>query len=249
VERRRLDHDLHALVATELERRGFLAAFSERAGGTSEGPYRSLNLGLRTGDDRDRVRRNRDILRRGLGIPAFFTARQVHGSALARVVPADDPETPVAEADLLEVADQGVPVGVLVADCLPVALASEAEGRLVAIHAGWRGLAQGILERAASQFASPGQVTAAVGPAIGPCHYRIGPEVAEAVRRGSPAVVQRREGGLALDLPGTAAAALQAAGIRRVEVAGLCTACHQDRFFSHRRDGPTGRQALVAMRL
>jgi YfiH family protein len=249
VERRSLDDDLHALVATELERRGFLASFSERAGGTSQGPYRSLNLGIRTDDDPNRVRRNRDILRRGLGVPELRSARQVHGDTVARVGPADDPETPVAEADILEVTEQGVPVAVLVADCLPIALASEAEGRLVAIHAGWRGLARGILGRAASLFASPDEVTAVVGPAIGPCHYQIGPEVAEAVSRGSPAAIERRDGRLVLDLPGTAIAALRASGIRGVEVAGLCTACHEERFYSYRRDGPTGRQALVAMRL
>jgi YfiH family protein len=249
VERRRLDDDLHALVATGLERRGFLAAFSERTGGSSEGPYHSLNLGLRTEDDPDRVRRNREVLRRGLAVPRFLTARQAHGVTVARVGPSDDPEVPVGEADVLEVTERGLPVGVLVADCLPIALASEAEGRLVAVHAGWRGLARGILAAAASLFASPAQVSAAVGPAIGPCHYPVGPEVAEAVARGSPAVIDRRDGDLRLDLARTAVAAMEANGIRPVELADLCTACHEDRFFSHRRDGRTGRQALVAMRL
>jgi polyphenol oxidase len=249
VERRRLHDDLHALVATELERRGFLAAFSERTGGTSDGPYRSLNLGLRTDDRRDRVTRNRERLRRGLAVPGFLTARQVHGVTVARVGRSDDPERPMGEADVLEVSDRGIPVAVLAADCLPIALASEDEGRLAVVHAGWRGLARGIVARAASLFASPDKVSAAVGPAIGPCHYRIGPEVAEAVARGSPAVIRRRDGGLSLDLAGTAVAALEEAGVRRVEVTGLCTACHQDRFFSYRRDGRTGRQALVAMRL
>jgi polyphenol oxidase len=249
VERRRLDDDIHALVATGLERRGFLAAFSERTGGISEGPYHSLNLGLRTGDDFDRVRGNRERLSRGLAVPGLVTARLVHGVAVARVGASDTTGVPVGEADILEVEERGVPLGVLVADCLPIALASEAEGRLVAIHAGWRGLAGGILARAASLFASPAEVSAAVGPAIGPCHYPVGPEVAAAVGRGSPAVVDRVGGELRLDLARTAAAALEAQGIHSVELAELCTACHEDRFFSHRRDGRTGRQALVAMRL
>ena len=249
MERRRLEDDLHALVATELERRGFLVAFSERTGGTSEGPYRSLNLGFRTDDDPDRVRSNREALRRGLGVPRFLTARQVHGVTVARATSAGDPEKPLAEGDVLEVTERHLAVGVLVADCVPVALVSEAEGRLVAVHAGWRGLARGIVARAASLFASPAEVWAAVGPAVGPCHYPVGPEVAGAVGEGSPAAIDRGDGDLRLDLAGTAVAALEAEGIRLVEATDLCTACQEDRFFSHRRDGRTGRQAMIAMRL
>jgi polyphenol oxidase len=248
VERRRLDGDLHALIPP-WERLGFLAAFTERTGGASEGPYRSLNLGLRTDDDPERVGRNWALLSEALGIPPIRTARQVHGVAAVRVDRSAGFEAPVAEADILEATEPGVAVAVLTADCLPILLASELESRLVAVHAGWRGLAGGIVDRAASLFAAPEEVTAALGPAIGPCHYPVGREVADAVAGATPAVVQTLEGTLRLDLAATAVAALKAAGIRTLDVAGVCTACQRDRFFSHRRDGRTGRQALIATRL
>jgi YfiH family protein len=139
----------------------------------------------------------------------------------------------------------------MVADCLPVALASPPEGRLVAVHAGWRGLAAGILERAVSEFDVPAAILAAIGPAIGPCHYEVGEEVAMAVAARSAAgvVTERRDGRLFLDLARTAMRLLRASGVPRVERADTCTACETRRFYSHRREGDTGRQALVAMRM
>lgn len=93
-------------------------------------------------------------------------------------------------------------------------------------------------------------VHAAIGPAIGPCHYEVGEDVARAVGEGSSvgAVTDRRDGRLFLDLAATASRALRAAGIETIDHAEVCTACEEDRFFSHRRDGVTGRQALVAVR-
>jgi hypothetical protein len=163
----------------------------------------------------------------------------------------DQPDRALPGADALAVTRPALPVAVLTADCLPVALASAAEGRLVVAHAGWRGLAAGILDRTLAAFDSAKGVVATIGPAIGPCHYQVGEDVALAVAAGSEAgaVTERRDGSLWLDLEGTAARVLRRAGLRRIEPAGLCTACHEDRFFSHRRDGPTGRHALVAMRL
>jgi YfiH family protein len=132
-----------------------------------------------------------------------------------------------------------------------VALAS-GDGRTVCVvHAGWRGLAAGILTRALAAFPEPGTVRAAIGPAVGPCHYEVGEDVALAVAAGSEvgAVTRRRDGRIRLDLAATARAALRAAGVRRIEVADVCTACEAGRFFSHRRDGRTGRQAAIAVRL
>jgi YfiH family protein len=257
VERRRLSGGVHAVVSTALEDRGFLAAFTERTGGVSDPPYRSLNLGFHTGDDEADVRENRRRATAALSVPAFASARQVHG---ATVIPVGgkragagfgDPAGAIPGADALAVTGQGLPVAVMVADCVPVVLASPPEGRLVVVHAGWRGLAAGILERALSEFDAPGQVLAAIGPAIGPCHYEVGEEVAMAVAAGSAAgvVTERRDGRLFLDLPRTGTGILRAAGVRRVEPADTCTACEPRRFFSHRRDGDTGRQALIAMRM
>jgi YfiH family protein len=257
VERRRLDGDLRALVATGLEGRGFLAVFTERTGGESGPPYRSLNLGFRTGDHLDRVRANRERLVAGLRVPPFAVARQVHGSEVVRVGPGrarrgfDAPNRALPPADILSTSTRSLPLGVLAADCLPIALASEAEGRVVAVHAGWRGLAGGILQAALALFGDPAGVAAAIGPAIGPCHYEVGTEVLEAVgaATGDPPVWQRRGGGRYLDLAATAARSLAASGVPEIEDAGLCTGCLPERFYSYRRDGVTGRQAMVVMRL
>jgi YfiH family protein len=248
VERRRLPGDIQALVAPALERRGILAAFPERNGGVSRGPFASLNLGAHTGDRDEDVRRNRSLAALGLGIRRFASARQVHGATIATVATPDDH---VGEADAIATTEAGVPVAVTVADCVPVALGSEHEPLLIAVHVGWRGLAAGLLGAAALRFAEPARAAAAIGPAIGPCHYEVGREVIEAVEHGSgvPPVVERRGTRTFLDLPATAESVLRSVGFREVDRAEECTACHEERFFSHRRDGRTGRHALVAMRM
>jgi polyphenol oxidase len=255
VQRRRPEDDVYVLVAPGLERRGVLAAFTERTGGESVDPFRSLNLGYGTGDTRSHVRRNRDRAAAALRIPPFTTARQAHGIETFTIDRSragggfDDPTADLPTADILVTKERGVPLAVLTADCLPVALASD--DVLVLVHAGWRGLAAGILDRAVQLFTDPSEIVTTVGPAIGPCHYEVGADVADAVAAGSPVgVVQRaRRGRRFLDLPATAAAVLAGAGVKEVEVADLCTACHEDRFFSYRRDGVTGRQAAIVMRM
>jgi hypothetical protein len=118
------------------------------------------------------------------------------------------------------------------------------------MHAGWRGLASGALQRAAAWYPDRREVRVALGPAIGPCHYEVGEDVALAVSAGSPAgaVTARRGGRWFLDLAGTSRAILRAEGIRRVEDAEVCTACEERRFFSFRRDGTTGRHLALAAR-
>ena len=128
----------------------------------------------------------------------------------------------------------------LVADCLPVALAGD--GRVAMLHCGWRGLAGGIIERAVALFDGP--VAAAVGPGIGRCCYEVGDEVLAAF-----ADVEGAADGRMLDLRAVAAAHLEAAGVEVVEHVDMCTACRPDLFFSHRRDaGVTGRQAGIVWR-
>jgi YfiH family protein len=255
MERRQLGNGTHALVSATLEGNGILAAFTERTGGVSAAPYDTLNLGLRTKDSPRRVVENRRRITEALGVPPFATGQQIHGDHLVRVgkrragAGFEQPGEALPRADALAVRRRGIPVAVLVADCLPIALGSPNERLLLVVHAGWRGLAAGILARAIGAFERPSEVRAAIGPAIGPCHYEVGDDVAAAVAAGSAvgAVSERRGGRRFLDLPRTAGEVLRAAGVRWVEISELCTACHQGRFFSHRRDGPTGRQALVAM--
>ena len=257
-ERRQLGRGGSALVPTTLERAGFLVAFTERTGGASSGPFDSLNLSQVMGDHPDSVRRNRRAVVEGLGLGgAFALPEQVHGPRVARVDASmggagfDDPTARVPAADGLVTVGPGIPLAVLTADCMAVAMAHPATETFAVVHAGWRGLAAGILAVAAAEFEEPSGVLVAIGPAIGPDHYEVGDEVIVQLRAASGAAVVavRTNGRFLLDLPSTAVAILRSLGIDQVEVAGACTACHPERFYSHRRDGVrTGRQALVAVR-
>jgi polyphenol oxidase len=204
--------------------------FSTREGGVSEGPYASLNLGLLTGDERARVEQNRRRLFAAAGADAERAAwpLQVHGAAVVRA------NGRGAEADAIWT-DERRPLLVATADCLPIALArTSGEPAVCLVHAGWRGLAEGVVEAAAEALA--GELAAVVGPGIGPCCYEVGPEVSE--RFGERART--------LDLRAVTERALRAAGVERVDHVDLCTACDSERFFSHRRDrGLTGRQGAV----
>ena len=212
---------------------GGTALFTTRRGGVSEGPYAALNLGLWTDDDPARVRDNRARVER-LGGGRLAQGRQVHGIGVVR---ADPEATPDADGQVTDV--QGVAPMVLVADCLPVALVAP-EG-VAMLHAGWRGLAGGILEAGAAALRALGaeRIAAAIGPGAGPCCYEVGPEVHAAF--GTQ--------GRTVDLKAIARARLADAGIDEVHDCALCTMCDAERFFSHRRDGGvTGRQAGVAWR-
>jgi purine-nucleoside/S-methyl-5'-thioadenosine phosphorylase / adenosine deaminase len=207
---------------------GGTALFTTRRGGVSEGPYASLNVGLWTDDDAARVRDNRERVRSHAGVARLAQGRQVHGTRV--VVDGEG----IEEADGQVTTKPGVAALVLVADCLPVALAGP-EGVGV-VHAGWRGLAAGVLEAGVE---AAGAVCAAIGPGIGPCCYEVGDDV-----RAVFGTTVRT-----LDLKAIARARLEAAGVRDVHDCGLCTSCDPGRFFSHRRDrGVTGRQAGLAWR-
>lgn len=229
----------------ELELPGARVAFSTRRGGVSEGPYRSLNLGVLTEDDPERVRRNRGLVARAVGLDPGSVAMgwQVHGCQIAEWTEAPPPghdgfATPGAELRKVDghvTASPGLGLLVLAADCLPVALAGP--GRVAMLHCGWRGLAEGIIERAIRTFGEA--PAAAVGPGIGRCCYEVGQEVLDAF-----AGVEGAAEGRMLDLRAVAGAKLRAAGVERVEQVDMCTSCRPELFFSHRRDGGvTGRQA------
>jgi YfiH family protein len=220
-------------VAIELELPGAHVRFTARAGGVSEGPYGSLNLGRWTDDDAAAVAENRR--RAADGRPLAF-ARQVHGT---RVLTLDGPTEAIEEADGVVTRATGVAALVLTADCLPVALATS--DAVAMLHAGWRGLADGVLEEGVRALGG-GPVHAAVGPGAGGCCYEVGDEVAARF----PAWA--RDGRL-LDLKAVAAARLRDAGVADVIDVGRCTMCEPDVFFSHRVSGPvTGRQGGLAWR-
>jgi YfiH family protein len=220
---------------------GAEALFTTRRGGVSEGPYATLNLGLWTEDDPERVRANRRRVAEAVGA-RFAQGRQVHGAHVRRVL--DGAEAEPAEADGQATALAGVAPVVLVADCLPIALA--VPGAVAMLHVGWRGLAAGVVEEgvaAVSELAGRAPVAAAIGPGAGGCCYRVGEDVHAALggegRRGDH-----------LDLKAIAARRLADAGVGEVHDVGLCTICADPAlFFSHRRDrGVTGRQAGVVWR-
>jgi polyphenol oxidase len=225
------------------------AAFSTRHGGVSEGPFRSLNLGILTADEPDRVRENRLVLASavGRGHASVVMGRQVHGTGVAvRDRPAPD-GAPLSEADAQVTSSPELTPLVLVADCVPVVLA--APDVVAAVHCGWRGAAAGILERAIGAMGDPdpAQVRAALGPGIGPCCYAVGDEVREAFRARGHDEDLFTAG--RLDLPLALRRTLERWGMEtgHIHDCALCTSCNPDLFFSHRRDGGvTGRQAGVA---
>lgn len=232
---------------------GATVCFTTRIGGVSDAPFDTLNLGILTEDDRDAVIENRRRLADALGIEGEKVAmgRQVHGSEIAEHGPGPVerhflyPRVPPVEVDGHITDLPGLPMLVLVADCLPVAL--RGPGGLAMLHCGWRGLAGTIVEDAAKRI---GATHAAVGPGIGPCCFEVGDEVyetfAEQVGDG-PGVEDGLRKGRNLDLWEVARRKLWAAGVEEVESASTCTFCDPDRFYSHRRDrGVTGRQGGIA---
>ncbi|MFL5824723.1 MAG: polyphenol oxidase family protein [Solirubrobacteraceae bacterium] len=224
---------------------GAEAIFTTRRGGVSTGPFESLNLGRLTADEPDAVERNRSLLQEH--VPGRLRmVRQVHGSTVWLLdSPAEEPHgQSLREGDGIVTGCSDVAPAVLVADCLPVAVAGG--GAVAMLHAGWRGLSAGILEegvRALREHAVQTELEAAIGPGIGACCYEVGEEVHSAFASYGPDVRRGRN----LDLRAVARGQLKRAGVGVVHDLDLCTACRPELFFSHRRDhGVTGRQAGVA---
>jgi polyphenol oxidase len=221
---------------------GAHVVFTTRRGGFSEGPYASLNLGRRTDDDPAAVARNRARVDAELGVRTTYT-RQVHGSRVLWRIDPDDRLPP--EADGQATIASGIAPVALVADCLPVAVAGV--GAVAMLHAGWRGLASGVLDegvRAVRELGGTEPLRAVIGPGAGPCCYEVGSEVHAVFSQQFP----QARNGENLDLKAIARAQLERAGVQTVRDVGLCTICsEEDLFYSHRRDrGVTGRQAGVA---
>lgn len=219
----------------------YRVAFSTRVGGVSAPPFDTLNLGRLTEDDPERVEENRRRL--CAGVEAEFDRltlnRQVHSATVHRAragsrgVPGDGLWTDEPEVPMLKIA----------ADCLPIALA-RANGRpaLALLHAGWQGLLEGIVAAGVTALGQ-GRLRAVIGPGIGPCCYEVREDVAAPYRAAFGREIVR-DG--RLDMWSAAEQALRAAGCAHVERIDLCTSCHPELFFSHRRDGArTGRQGVL----
>jgi YfiH family protein len=220
------------------------ALVTTRAGGVSRGPYAALNLATHVGDDPAAVAENRRRLRAQLPAEPLWL-NQVHGS---RVVDAAG-AAPGIEADAAFSHAKRLVCVVQTADCLPVLLCDEAGTAVAAAHAGWRGLAGGVIEAVVKAMdVAPGRLMAWLGPAIGPQAFEVGAEVRETFLAHAPeaesAFAAKENGKWLADLYRLAGQRLNALGITRVFGGGFCT-FHEERFYSFRRDKATGRMASL----
>ncbi len=248
-----------------LDEAGVLNAAITRRGGVSPQPWDSLNVGGTVGDDPDRVLENRRRMFQALGrtIESLYDVWQVHG---AEVVCASAPRRPDEEhrkADIILTDQPGVTLLMRFADCVPIFLFDPLKKVVGLVHAGWKGVVQqtaffAIQAMQRSYGSSPANILAAIGPSIGPHHYEVGPEVVAQVQQTfgadasellQPSLNQNGGGRAYLDLWSANRLILQRAGVRRIEIAGICTACAVEDWYSHRAEhGRTGRfGALIAL--
>ena len=234
--------------------RSVRAAFTLRRGGVSAAPFDSLNVAAHVGDDCEAVAENRRRLRHELRLaqePAWM--EQVHGTEvlnLDRIHPAAWAGTSGSTADAALTRRAGRVCVVQVADCLPVLFAARDGSAVAAAHAGWRGLAAGVLEATVeSLVVDPGELLAWIGPGIGPAHFEVGDEVRRAFlahdTAAAGAFTANARGRWQCDLPLLARARLAALGLAEVTGGIWCTYADASRFFSFRRDGRCGRMAAV----
>jgi hypothetical protein len=224
-----------------------LAGTSLRTGGISNRPFDSNNMGLHVGDNPAHVAHNRSQLAGTLGKDlAWQWLTQTHSVDVVRLEKAG----PALEADGIYTSVPNIVCCVMTADCLPVFITNQAGTEVAIAHAGWRGLAGGVIENTVAQFsAPPEQLMVYLGPTIGPCHFEVGGDVREEFAACIPAPLIHslftsiaQEKYLA-DLYGLAKAKLQSIGVSRYFGGDACTVCDKKRMFSFRRDGATGRMA------
>ena len=231
------------------------ALMTTREGGVSSGPYASMNLGDGVGDEADRVAVNRTRFAAACGAAPVFL-RQVHGRSVVRVGAADaGPGAAVQEADALFTTEPGVACTVQAADCLPVLFVARAGRAVAAAHAGWRGLAAGVLEATVAALCEaadcrPQELQAWLGACIGPRAFEVGADVLEAfgvdpTRADSNRFRPARAGKWLADLAGLARDRLGGTGVERIGGGGWCAVEDASRFFSYRRDRTTGRMAAA----
>jgi YfiH family protein len=230
---------------------GVHARFTLRSGGISQGAYESFNLGAHVGDMPASVAQNRVRLRQQLELPGEpLWLQQVHG---CQVIDADQPKAsgPMSppRADAAVTRRPGTVLAALVADCLPVLFAA-CDGSAIGIaHAGWRGLAAGVLEATVHALSGHGALQAWLGPAIGPDHFEVGEEVRAAflahAAGSAAAFTPNARGRWQCDLVALAQARLAALGVARIDADGRCSFAESQHFYSYRRDGTTGRMAAL----
>lgn len=223
-----------------------------RTGGVSSVPYESLNLGAHVGDSAAALTENRRRLAEAAGLPSEpVWLAQVHGTHVADL----DAAPLVASgygrpADAAFTRKPGRVCAILTADCLPLVLASDSGDLVAAAHAGWRGLAGGVIEATVVMLGVPPEsLLAWLGPAIGPQHFEVGAEVREALLKGDlgaeAAFAPNARGRYLANLAQLARRRLESLGVNRIFGGDQCTYADRDRYFSHRRDGVTGRQATL----
>lgn len=224
---------------------GLAHAFFTRQGGVSDGPWASLNVGWRSGDERGRVRANRARCAHALGVAAeaLVTGHQVHGTT-CRIVDEPWPAEAAPEADALVTTRPGVMLGVVTADCAPVLLADPAAGVIGAVHAGWRGALDGVLEATLATMrglgALPARLRAVVGPCIAQGSYEVGPEFRDRFVVADPQndalfIKVADSDRWRFDLPGFVVRRLCYAEVGEVTALGIDTCADAARFFSFRR--------------
>jgi YfiH family protein len=244
---------------------GVRAVMTTRLGGVSVPPWESLNLGVHVGDNTAAVLENRMRVRREAELPSEpVWLEQVHGSSVVVLDAGNIPRTATAEqlmqsrrprADAAVTRQAGVVCAIQVADCLPVLFAARDGSVVGAAHAGWRGLASGVLGATVAALDVPGdQIVAWLGPAIGPENFEVGDDVVSAFvatahseqrAQTEAAFVRKPNGKWLCDLFALARLRLAAAGVTQVSGGGLCTVSDARRFYSYRRDGQTGRMAAL----
>ena len=234
---------------------GVRAAFTLRGGGVSEPPFDTLNLATHTGDAPEAVMENRRRVSRTLQLPAEPAwLAQVHGAEVLRLGTAaqhpQHPPHPPPRADAAVTREAGQVCVIQVADCIPVLLAARDGSAVGAAHAGWRGLASGVLEAAVEALRGlmrdPSELIAWLGPGIGPAHFEVGDEVRAAFEPGAHAAFTRNASGRwQCDLAALVRGRLQRLGVREIYGGSWCTYEDSGRFFSYRRDGRCGRMAAL----
>jgi YfiH family protein len=225
------------------------ALTTTRDGGVSTGAWASLNLGLHVGDDPASVRANRRRLVAAANLPAEpIWLEQVHGTHVVQLHPGDCDRRSALQADAAWTSDADVVCCVMTADCLPVLLCDAAGSRVAVAHAGWRGLAAGVIA-ATVEAMGGGELVAWLGPAISQPAYEVGPEVRAACIAQDPAAAEAFKANAAgrwqADLYRLARRALQRAGVVSIHGGDFCTRSDARRFFSHRREAPCGRMASL----
>ena len=224
------------------------AVATTRKGGMSQGSYQGFNLGTHVGDEAAAVEGNRRLLGGRLGLPAEpVWLEQVHGNEV--VLLEDLPSSP-PRADAAITRTPGIPLAILTADCLPVLFCDESGREIAAAHAGWRGLAAGVLQNTVAMFDAPAdEIHAWLGPAIGPGDFEVGEEVLQTFAARLPGSENLFEphgdDRFLADLYQLARLALAGAGVTSVRGGGWSTFAEEERFFSYRRDNETGRQATL----